>query len=507
MGTEVVKLIGTGGGVDYADVDAFLAGEARDLVNSQRVAASSFSGTFTADESLSFGTSGATATLLETDDASFLRYVITSGTPQAGETITGDTSGTTATIDSITYTGEKAVGELEAGIGEFSQPVQIDANNYAFTTSAASDDIILIRPQAGGEHTGKDDASVVLHGSSGADPLVNGSSTDMVFEGVQFQTWDPGSVVHRELAQWSVSDDNTYFDRCVAVVGDSNVTAFAAGSGDFGPFWYNGVILGEGTSSGSVAFAGHTGGAAGKSGRIYNSTIYNVAVGIDPNNSDFDVRNVVCFGCTEAFDDPNTGSYDAASTNNADDRAGAATSCTTQGIGTIDDVVAGDFTDTAANDLSLASGSKLIDVGADLSGAPFPITDDIIETARPQGSSYDIGAFEATESGVSATAGLATETDTAFAVTAELLHKATFTVQDTNGSPVTNEANVEWWSSDSRNAAPTDSTDNAGALGSTDGSGQMTIEIPNTTQPVGGTVIIEVKLSDGRYGEYEATVS
>lgn len=47
---------------------------------------------------------------------------------------------------------------------------------------------------------------------------------------------------------------------------------------------------------------------------------------------------------------------------------------------------------TGSEDLRLVSGSPLIDAGADLTASG--ITDDILGVARPQGSSYDIGAYE-----------------------------------------------------------------------------------------------------------------
>lgn len=47
---------------------------------------------------------------------------------------------------------------------------------------------------------------------------------------------------------------------------------------------------------------------------------------------------------------------------------------------------------SGSEDFTLASGSGLIDVGTDLSGSG--VTTDIVGTARPVGSAYDVGAFE-----------------------------------------------------------------------------------------------------------------
>jgi hypothetical protein len=51
------------------------------------------------------------------------------------------------------------------------------------------------------------------------------------------------------------------------------------------------------------------------------------------------------------------------------------------------------FVNAAGNDLRAKTGSSLIDAGVDLSGT---FTTDILGNARPKGSAYDIGAFEAT---------------------------------------------------------------------------------------------------------------
>lgn len=66
------------------------------------------------------------------------------------------------------------------------------------------------------------------------------------------------------------------------------------------------------------------------------------------------------------------------------------------GAGSVDSVSgASAFEDTSTYDFRLKSGSALIDAGATI-GA---VTEDIVGTARPQGSAYDIGAFEVAAAG------------------------------------------------------------------------------------------------------------
>lgn len=53
------------------------------------------------------------------------------------------------------------------------------------------------------------------------------------------------------------------------------------------------------------------------------------------------------------------------------------------------------FVNAGGGDFSLAEGSRGIDEGTGLSGdANLPVADDIAGTSRPQGASFDMGAFE-----------------------------------------------------------------------------------------------------------------
>lgn len=74
-------------------------------------------------------------------------------------------------------------------------------------------------------------------------------------------------------------------------------------------------------------------------------------------------------------------------------------------------------------------------------------------------------------------------------------------VADTGGNPVANESNVQWWARPDRHSAPEDS-----GAASTNSNGNLIVDLPNTSKSAGDTVIVEAKLSDGRYGVYEATV-
>lgn len=78
----------------------------------------------------------------------------------------------------------------------------------------------------------------------------------------------------------------------------------------------------------------------------------------------------------------------------------------------------------------------------------------------------------------------------------------TFTVEDDQGNLITGESSIEYWVSDTRGAAPVESSDD----GTTDSNGQMTLGIEGSQKSAGQVVIVEVKLADGRYGTFEAVV-
>ena len=113
--------------------------------------------------------------------------------------------------------------------------------------------------------------------------------------------------------------------------------------------------------------------------------------------------NCVAFGCTNNY---SGGWDDANSYNNATGDATVGTMPGTDG-GTneatlVTGIVSGDFENYASDNFFLSSSSNLIDVGASVSSlfstwsrTDFTIPDaDVIGTARPQGSAWDIGYNE-----------------------------------------------------------------------------------------------------------------
>jgi len=108
MATEVTHTIRSSGG-DYTSLSAWESGEQRDLTAMQKANTSNHSGTFTSGETLSFSPSGATGVMIETDNSSYMRYELSSGTPSVDDTISGDDSGASCDIDTFAYQD----GEIE----------------------------------------------------------------------------------------------------------------------------------------------------------------------------------------------------------------------------------------------------------------------------------------------------------------------------------------------------------------------------------------------------------
>lgn len=169
----------------------------------------------------------------------------------------------------------------------------------------------------------------------------------------------------------------------------TGAAAISVNSSAISAYIFNTVINNEGNSTGGILLSALTDGA-----RIYNNTIVNCDIGMNDIggyvDSNIYLENNVFFGNTTDVAD-NNATWAAADYNATDAANTTALDALASGTHNVANIVSGDFTNTAGDDYSLASGSNLLDVGNDLSAY---LTDDVIDTARPQNSVYDIGAFE-----------------------------------------------------------------------------------------------------------------
>lgn len=171
------------------------------------------------------------------------------------------------------------------------------------------------------------------------------------------------------------------------------------------------------------------------SGNTYlsNITVAECINGISDGYNDIIAINCLCYNNTTA---DFSASFNASSNYNAssDTSAPGANSRISQTF---------TFVDSANGDFGLTSSDAgARDYGTDLSAGTPPVSDDIIGTARPQNSTYDIGYFEYVTSGASITASDATatrgQTDYKFTLAGGDATPATATLSDgTNTAAIT----------------------------------------------------------------------
>ena len=116
---------------------------------------------------------------------------------------------------------------------------------------------------------------------------------------------------------------------------------------------------------------------------VYNSVAYNCLQGFRLGFGSLTVKNCIGQNNTDNYVGALSGDYNMSDVPDA------------QMPGVNSTTAAAIFADAANGDFRLLAGSPGIDQGVDLSADPsYPFNTDIIGTTRPQGSAWDIGAFE-----------------------------------------------------------------------------------------------------------------
>lgn len=238
------------------------------------------------------------------------------------------------------------------------------------------------------------DSSYQLDVTNDEGMLITGNTTNIRINGLNCNPKETGTgnTVGIYFAGMNVDTNNIYISDCT-IIGDCNGT----GSG-------YGIYLGDaecqmatisncviaGFKSGSdTGFAGINIGA-GILFKFYNCTISNNFYGISSSDKSYVATNCAIFNSGDNTKDYFFAGGTHTVTYTASDE-------TITGTGNIDwDNAATDwaaaFTDYESNDFTLKEGSSLIGTGTDLSGVG--VTTDIIGTARPQDTTWDIGAYE-----------------------------------------------------------------------------------------------------------------
>lgn len=196
---------------------------------------------------------------------------------------------------------------------------------------------------------------------------------------------------------------------------------------------FNPLIYGIDATGGGTTRRGISSGTTIGTKEVYNATIHGCLDGFYQSNSVTPIlRNCVGYGNVTDF----TGSWHATSSHNASEDG------THPGANGLT-LVADPFEDSTNDDYRPAAGSVLIDAGVDLS---VDFSTDIVGTTRPQGSAWDIGAFELASGGGGTVApedlAVATSIDTPALTQSHVLSVQGLTCGVALDAPALTQANV-----------------------------------------------------------------
>ena len=226
---------------------------------------------------------------------------------------------------------------------------------------------IYIRPVSGAEHNGVLGAGPILRKTTNGGSVLIFSSSYISINGIEFR--HTGAAVGDGL---NFNITNCHAQDCIS---NAVVTGFVG-------------VRNSTTVVNCLALNCTADGydsPSSSTGTILNSLAVDCATGFEANLGGTIVKNCHSYGATTAS---YSGTFDTSnSTNNAASDADPNTPPGSNPITT--NTVSTDFEDYANDDYHLASGSTLIDAGADLTASGY--TTDWEGDARPDGSAWDIG--------------------------------------------------------------------------------------------------------------------
>lgn len=230
-----------------------------------------------------------------------------------------------------------------------------------------------------------DDGAYVLYNNDADTYMVQQREDYVRIRKIQFRVTGTEST-RQAVYIHSVSTSDIYVDSCIfygSYVGVGAGRAIQVNNGDATVTMYNCTVYGF-ISGGDTGFIGiHADNQSNFN--IYNCTVYNCYNGIKRDAGTCTVKNTAIFNCTDDINATVTASNCA--TEDGYDSGNNGNITITQGDPWTDLVTNPAVADFSVKDAS----SELYDAGA---ADIFDEDDDIMDTARPQGGGWDIGAYE-----------------------------------------------------------------------------------------------------------------